>query len=140
MNYNYKHDLSIRGLKMIDIGYLFAGSSIVGYAFARLLSKYFKFDKNQYEKNLKGKIQLGTEIVLEMCLIGIVIYIARNLVQAMPFPLDGWMGLNPPSTFKGYNHKSLKEYANPYPVAFFVILFQDSLRAKINYFTEICKF
>ena len=30
--------------------------------------------------------------------------------------------------------------ANPYPIAFFIILFQDSLKQKIAYFTELNKF
>ena len=36
---------------MIDIGYLFATASIIGYIVARTLSNVFKFDKNNYEKN-----------------------------------------------------------------------------------------
>ena len=36
--------------------------------------------------------------------------------------------------------KKLREWENPYPIAFFIIFFQDNLRAKISYFTEINKF
>jgi len=49
---------------MIDIGYLFATASIIGYIVARTLSNVFKFDKNNYEKNTKGNIKLATEIIL----------------------------------------------------------------------------
>ena len=58
----------------------------------------------------------------------------------IPFPLDGWKGINPPPEFKGFIHKQLREFGNPYPLAFFIILFQDQLRNKISYFTEINKF
>ena len=137
---NWKHEVSIRSIKMIDIGYLFATASVIGYIVARTLSNIFKFDKNNYEKNTKGKIKLATEIILEMALIGIIIYASRQIIQALPFPFDGNKGWNPPQGFVGFRHKKLREWENPYPIAFFIILFQDSLKAKIAYFTELTKF
>lgn len=137
---NIKHELSIRSLKMLDIGYLFMISSVVGYIFARLLSKIFKFDKSKYKNTKKDKFKLFIQILVEFAIIGIIIYIARQLVQTVPFPFDGWKGLDPPSNFIGYKHTSLKEYSNPYPIAFFIILFQDNLKAKILYFTELMQF
>ncbi len=137
---NWKHEVSIRSIKMLDIGYLFAAASVVGYIVARTLSNIFKFDKNNYEKNTKGKIKLATEIILEMALIGIIIYASRQIIQALPFPLDGNKGWNAPQGFVGFRHKKLREWENPYPIAFFIILFQESLKAKIAYLTELTKF
>jgi len=37
----------IRSIKMINIGYLFATASVIGYIVARTLSNIFKFDKKQ---------------------------------------------------------------------------------------------
>ena len=128
---NWKHEVSIRGVKLLTIGYLFAGASVVGYVIARFLSKIFKFDKRNYEKNFKGKLKLATEIVLEMILIGIIFYLARQITQSLPFPLEGYKGWNPPSDFAGFKQSRLKEWQNPYPLAFFIIFFQDSLKAKI---------
>jgi hypothetical protein len=89
---------------------------------------------------LSSRIKLGIEILLEMALIGILIYATRQIIQAIPFPFEGWMGLNPPEGFIGYKHKKLREWQNPYPVAFFIILFQDGLRAKVNLFVELNNF
>jgi len=136
---NWKHEVSIRTIKMIDIGYLFMAASVVGYISARILSRIFKFDKTKYEKNTKGKIKLALEILIEMAIIGIVIYASRQLIQALPFAFDGYKGWNPPVGFVGFRHKKLREWENPYPIAFFIILFQDSLKAKIAYFTELNK-
>lgn len=136
---NWKHEVSIRTIKMIDIGYLFMAASVVGYISARILSHIFKFDKSKYEKNTKGKIKLALEILIEMAIIGIVIYASRQLIQALPFAFDGYKGWNPPVGFVGFRHKKLREWENPYPIAFFIILFQDSLKAKIAYFTELNK-
>jgi hypothetical protein len=137
---NLNHSISIRGVKMLDIGYLFAASSVVGYISARILSRIFKFDKNKYEQTAKGKAKLGMEILIEMAIIGIVIYASRQIIQALPFPLDGWKGWSPPDGFTGFRHKKLREWENPYPIAFFILFFQDNLKAKIAYFTEINNF
>ena len=137
---NYTHSLSIRTVKIIDIGYIFAASSIVGYIAARILSKIFSFDKKNYKKNIYGKIKLAFEILIEMAIIGIIVYIARQFVQALPFPFDGWKGYNSPDGFTGFKHTNLKELQNPYPLAFFIIFFQESLKNKILYFTELTEF
>ena len=125
---------------MVDIGYLFAMSSILGYIVARILSGIFKFNKTNYEKNTKGKFKLFVEIFLEMALIGIIIYACRQIIQALPFPLDGNKGWNSPQGFVGFRHKKLREWENPFPIAFFIILFQDALKSKIAYITELTKF
>ena len=57
----------------------------------------------------------------------------------LPFPLDENKGWVPPSGFVGFRHKKLRKLENPYSIAFFIILFQDSLKAKISYFTELTK-
>lgn len=143
---NWKHQVSIRSVKMLDIGYLFAAASIVGYISARILSKIFKFDKKKYKKDKDGKVlpkykaKLGMEILVEMAIVGITVYASRQIIQLLPFPMDGWKGLNPPAGFVGFRHKQLREWQNPYPIVFFIIFFQDSLKAKISYFTEINKF
>lgn len=123
---------------MLDIGYLFACASIVGYISSRILTRIFTFDKTSYDLSSYGKIKLGMEIICEIAIIGVVIYISRQFVQALPFPFDGSKGWGYPKGFSGYRHKKLREWENPYPIAFFILFYQDSLKAKITYFTEIC--
>lgn len=137
---NWKHNISIRAIKMLDIGYLFIISSIIGYIIARILAYLFTFDKESYDTNTMGKFKLSLEIIFEMALIGIIIYASRQIIQALPFPLDGFKGWGYPAGFSGFRHKMLREWQNPFPIAFFIILFQDSLRAKISYFTELNNF
>ena len=52
------HELSIIGLKIIDIAYIFMISSVIGYTFARLLSNIFKFDKSKYKNTKMDKFKL----------------------------------------------------------------------------------
>jgi hypothetical protein len=139
------HNLSLRAIKILNIAYLFTAASIIGYIVARLLARVFKFNEAKY-KNKDGivtksaKIKLAIDIILEMALIGIVIYLSRQITQMLPFPFDGWKGIGAPDDFTGYRQNRLKEWANPYPIAFFIIFFQDQLRAKILYFTKINNF
>ena len=135
--YNWKHDVSIRSIKMVDIGYLFAAASIVGYIVARFLSRLFPFDEKNYSDDLIGIAKLIVEIILEMALIGICIYASRQLVQALPFPFDGWKGFGYPEGFTGFKHKKLREWENPYPIAFFIVFYQDALKAKIVHLTKL---
>jgi hypothetical protein len=143
---NILHEISIRSLKMVDIAFLFILSSFIGYIVARIFSRVFVFKKESYIKNEKGevilkcKIKLGMQILLEMGLIGVILYLSRQIMQMVPFPGDGWKGISPPSGFAGYVHKNVREYGNPYPILFFIFIFQDQFRNKVLYFTEINKF
>ena len=137
---NWQHELSFTTVKMIDIAYLFILASIVGYIISRILSRSFKFDPKNYPNTPAGKRKLAIEIVLEIGLIGIAIYLSRQLVQLAPFPFEGSKLWNPPKNWVGYRHKTLREWENPFPIPFFIILFQDSLRAKIVYFTKLTGF
>ena len=64
----------------------------------------------------------------------------RQFIQLLPFAFEGSKGWNPPVGFEGYRHKKLKELSDPFPISFFIILFQDSLKSKIAYFAELTKF
>ena len=62
-----KNEVSIRGLKLIDIGYLFAGSSIIGYIFARILSRLFDaFGKNDARIRLLENLQVDIKKNLDL--------------------------------------------------------------------------
>ena len=134
---NWQHELSFRSVKMVNIAMLFILASIIGYIISRILSRNFKFDPKNYPNTPAGKRKLALEIVLEMGFIGVILYLARQIIQLVPFPFEGSKLWNPPKNWVGYRQKTLREWENPYPIAFFVILFQDSLRAKIAYFTKL---
>ena len=133
---NWCHELSIRGIKMADIALLFILSGVLGYIVAVGLSNFFVYKEENYSNTKTGMGKLIMEILLEFALIGILIYASRQLIQAIPSPFDGMKGLCVPKGFNGFIHKKLREWENPYPIAFFIILFQDSLRNKIKLLTK----
>jgi hypothetical protein len=136
---NWCQEFSIRTLKMVDIGSIFMSSGVLGYVIALGLNKVLNYHEENYKNNFQGIFKLATEILLELGLIGILLYVTRQFVQTIPFLFDGWKGFCTPKGFKGYNHKKVREWENPYPIAFFVILFQDSLKNKIHLLTRYLK-
>ena len=118
------HDLLMRSIKIFDIGYL-----IVIYVFLAIICSkttdfvFGKF-KEEEEKN-KSFLTLSIELIFSLWLYGILIYLIRNLVPLIPFPLDG---------FQGFDHSSVKEVGNATVFTFIFLLYSNLLRNKILYY------
>lgn len=120
---NYKKEFIIRSIKIIDIGFVTAIYFIIGLILAKLCDKKLgKFDKKKADK--KSIFQHIFELILYLWFIGVIIYIVRNLVPLIPFPLDG---------IYGFKHLAVKEVtsATVFSVAF--IYFQVYYQNKIKY-------
>ena len=112
---------SLRFIKMIDLSFL----GILYFLFASLssvgLDKLFpEYEEEVYSK--KDIFDIFLECVLIISLIMIIIYIIRNIIQIIPFPLDGYMG---------YKHSRLKEMNGGVLLSFSVVIFQNSFKDKI---------
>jgi uncharacterized membrane protein len=86
---------------------------------------YGKFNKEKYKKESKWK--LFVEIILHVFAIGVVAYILRNVVELIPFPLEG---------VAGFRHSLLKELEGGHVMTIVLILFQKNLEEKVKYFGE----
>jgi hypothetical protein len=111
-------------VKLSDIGlttvYFFVCGILMAKAFDSL---YGKFKEDEYDE--KSSLVIFFDIVSHLFLIGVVAYVLRNLVQLIPFPLDG---------VAGFNHKRLKELEGGYALSLVLVLFQKNLMSKISYF------
>ena len=142
---NIQFELSIRSMKTLNIATMFTISSFIGFIFGQLLSKMFVFDNKKdsdrlkYSKTGAGKRKLVGQILLEISITGIIMYFARQFLQIVPWPFDGFMGINPPSSFKGYDHDKVAESKNAFPLGFFIMFYNDSLKNKVAYLTELLK-
>jgi hypothetical protein len=120
---NYQKEIIIRGIKIIDIGYVTTIYIILGIILAKLIDRYYgKFDKEKEEK--KPLWQSILELILLFWIIGIVIYVIRNLIRIIPFPLN---------RIYGYDHLRLKELALPTIFVTIFLYFQEYYQAKIKY-------
>ena len=120
---NYKKEIIIRSIKIFDIGYITTIYLILGIILAKVCDKYFgKFDEETEKK--KPLIQSIAELVLHLWLIAIVIYVVRNFVSLIPFPLNG---------IYGYNHLNVKELTTATTFSIVFIYFYEYYQMKVNY-------
>jgi hypothetical protein len=62
---------------------------------------------------------------MQIFVIGVLIYIIRNIVQFIPFPLEG---------FYGYQHSRVKELSSGgIAISFGVFYAQENIKQKLNY-------
>ena len=88
MTIDYKKEIIVRGIKIIDIGYITALYLILGILSAKFFdARLGIFDVNKEKK--KPLTQSILELILYLWFIGVFIYIIRNVVPLIPFPLNG---------------------------------------------------
>lgn len=114
-------DAFIIAIKIIDIGFLTSTYFVLGMIVSAFFDNlYGPF--NAEKEEAKPTFRLWGEIMLHLALAGIAVYILRNFVERIPFPLDG---------FFGFEHKKVKELSGGI-ILTFSILNQTVLRRKIE--------
>jgi hypothetical protein len=129
MKQTFSNDILMRSIKIIDIGYV----AIIFITFAIILSRIVdeymgEFDEKKEENKPLWKKCI--EFLLIVWLYGVIIYIARNLAELIPFPLNG---------YKGYDHYRLKELYNGTIFTLTFYLFCDNLKQRLSLFNKIAK-
>lgn len=113
-------------IKLIDIGYVTSLYFVFGLLAAKAFDYYYdKFDPEDY-KTLPFWKLLGS-ILLHTFALGVTAYILRNFIEMIPFPLDG---------VAGFRHHRLKELEGGVMLSVILVLFQNNLTDKINYFAK----
>jgi hypothetical protein len=119
-----KDELVFRAIKITDIGYI----TVLYFFTAFLLSTWVdyrllgRFDPKKADA--KSTAQLLMECVLHVYLVGVLIYIIRNIIELIPSPLDG---------IAGFQHSRVKELTNAAVFTFIFLLYQRNLREKLFY-------
>ena len=119
-------ELQTRGIKIIDIAYVAAIYLTLGAVLSLTIDRQLgKFD--QQEADEKSTAQLYGEVLLHFASIGILMYIVRNIVEWIPFPLNG---------VYGYDHLRLNELKNAGLFGVIFFLFQNNLKDKLIYLSK----
>jgi hypothetical protein len=120
---NYKKEIIIRGIKIIDIGFITIIYIVLGIIIAKILDKFFgEFDE---EKESKKSIFICIlELTLHLWLIAIIIYIVRNITPLIPFPLNG---------IYGFNHLKVKELHSAEAFVFSILFFHNFYQSRIQH-------
>jgi len=112
-----------RCIKFTDIAYVSLLFFIVGYFFGTYIDYFclYLFGRNFNEKEIT---YLMLEILFQIILIAIFAYIGRNIVQKIPFPLDGSFG---------FVHQNLKELNAVGFINIFIYSFQYYMQDKLTF-------
>lgn len=122
-----KRGIVIRTIKLLDIGYLTVIYFIIGYGLSYFVNKLYKPFDPKHPHTSRTMILL--EICLQLFLIGLLVYIIRNIVSLIPWPLEG---------VYGYEHQRVKElYSGGVALAFGVFYAQDNIKDKMAYISTI---
>ena len=118
-------NLGFRIVKMLDMGYIIFINFILGFICAIMIDKML--NQNINSKNIEDKPfnRILLEVIGMLWLNGIIIYIARNLIQFIPSPLNGICGLI--HNWRIYELRSASAFV------FALLYYQSSLRIRMNY-------
>ena len=123
------NDILMRSIKIIDIGYITILYVTLSLVSAISVDKVMgEFDEKREAK--KPLWRLTIEFILTIWLYGVLIYFVRNLIELVPFPLDG---------YHGFSHKSVKELGSAMVFTFTFILFSKYLKSKLDFYYKFLK-
>jgi hypothetical protein len=121
------NDILMRSIKIIDIGYITVLYIAFSLFCAKITDKVMgKFDEKKELK--KSKFRLTIELIIAVWLYGVLIYVVRNIVEIIPFPLDN---------FHGFSHKKVKELNSAMVFTFTFVLFSSYLKHKLSFYYNI---
>ena len=118
---NYKKEAIVRGIKIIDIGFITAIYLSLGIFLAKVCDN-INGEFREEEENKKPIWKIIVELIFYFWFIGIVIYVVRNVIPLIPFPLDGMFG---------FHHLMVKEVTNAMAFTITFIYFQKYYQDKI---------
>jgi len=125
---NYKKEIAIRTIKIIDIGFITSIYLVCGIVLARLCDIYLgEFDAEA--ENKKPRWITIVELILYFWFLGIIIYIVRNIVTLIPFPMNG---------IYGFQHEKVKELSGDTTFVVTFVYFQNYYQKKLqNIFSRL---
>lgn len=116
-------DVLIRINKMIDIGFITTIYFIMGAIVANMITGFqTKFDSKESDKNTLLKNILS--LVILIWINGVLIYIARNIIEFIPYPFDNYFG---------FQHKKVKELGAATAFTFVLLYYQPNLNNMMKY-------
>jgi predicted neutral ceramidase superfamily lipid hydrolase len=125
---NQNHDMELRLIEIIDICYITLLFVSFAYIIAKILDKLFDkiFGKIHIKKKY-SQFRIFSEIVIQLIITCIMAYLARNLIQSIPFPLNNYYG---------FDHLKVKEVNSGAVLNMFLVAFQSNLQNKLKYIRD----
>ena len=120
-----KEEVVIRTIKIIDIAFITFLYGISALIVAAIVDKYIykKISLQNIDDKDKSVKILLFELLICLAINGIIAYFLRNILQMVPFPLDG---------IYGFSHMRVTEVKSGAIITFILLFFSKSLRARMT--------
>ena len=123
------NDMLMRSIKIFDIGYI----TVLYISLSLVCSMTLDKVMGEFDEKIEAKKplwRLTLEFILTVWLYGVLIYVVRNLIELVPFPLDG---------YQGFSHKKVKELDSAMVFTFTFVLFSKYLKSKLDFYYKFLK-
>lgn len=115
--------LLLRTVKVFDIGYVTAIYFLLAFVISLSIDRVLgRFDTDKADKTSTPVLMLGA--VANLWCVGVLAYLARNVVELIPSPLDG---------VHGFRHAWLGELRGASVFTVTTLVFQKNLSARLTY-------
>jgi len=124
----FTKELTIRSLKIVDIGYITILQFVTGLFLAKQCDKLFDYMFGTHNDNTQSKKNTAKQFLeafAMLWIIGIVIYIVRNIIGFIPSPLHG---------IAGFDHYRVSELHDMPIFVFVFLMFQSHLTDKLTFY------
>jgi hypothetical protein len=120
-------NLPFRLVKIMDIGYITTIYVLLAIFLSTVFDEYLgTFSKEDAKKD--GNFVFMLKTIAHFWVVGIIIYIIRNVVELIPSPFDG---------IAGFEHGRLKELTTAAAFVFVFLLYQKNLRNRLEYIYDM---
>ena len=107
--------------KLLDIGLVTVYYFFIGFVLSALIDDALgEFNTDNYKNT--STLWIVLEIIIHLFSLGILSYVMRNLIERIPYPLEG---------YGGFHHIRLKEIQGGIVLSFVLLFFQKNLNDKI---------
>ena len=124
MKQTLQHDVLMRSIKVLDIGYITILYISMAVFVSKMVDKLLGEFDVQKEMH-KSKLRVTVELFLAFWAYGVLIYVVRNLVQLVPFPLNG---------YQGFDHFRVKELSSAAVFTVSFMMFNNYLRSMVGFY------
>jgi hypothetical protein len=121
------NELAFRTVKIMDIGYITTIYFVAAFFISTWIDRRVLGPFKPEVADRKTTLRLFLECLAHIYVVGVVIYIMRNIVEKIPSPWNGVAGLD---------HLRVKELTNAAVFTFIFLFYQKHLRDKLFYLSD----
>jgi hypothetical protein len=120
-------NLTLRSIKILDIGFIFIIYFAIAFILVIITDKILgEFDPvaNKMTSNTVIIIQL----LLQFWIYGVLVYLLRNIVELIPFPLDGYKAGE-----TSFEHKKVKELGSAWVFGYVYLAYSTNMKSRLTF-------